>query len=92
MAPRESSRFQPNPSVYARAFGEEIVLLDFGKGEYFGHDPIGAEIWRRVEAGADVKAIVEHLVATYDVDRERAERETIELLTHMCAAALMREI
>ena len=92
MAPREGSRFVPTPSVYARAFGEELVLLDFGKGEYFGLDPIGAAIWRQVEAGADVKAILDHLVAAYDVERERAEADTVALLTHMCDASLLREV
>ena len=29
-----------SPSVYARSFGEEVVLLEFGKGEYFGLDAI----------------------------------------------------
>lgn len=88
----ERSRLEPSPSVYTRAFGDDIVLLDFGRGEYFGLDPIGAEIWRGVEGGKDVGAIVEDLVVRYEVQRDQAERETVALLTAMCDAALVREV
>ncbi len=88
----EHSRLEPSPNVYARPFGDDIVLLDFGRGEYFGLDAIGAEIWRRLEAGDDVGRIVAGLVESYDVDRERAERETIDLLSQLRDAALVRDV
>lgn len=88
----ERARLEPSPSVYARAFGDDIVLLDFGRGEYFGLDPVGAEIWRGIEGGKDVGAIVADLVARYEVQPEQAERETLTLLNALRDAALVREV
>lgn len=70
-------------SVYARAFGSEIVLLDFGRGEYFGLDEIGAEIWRRLERGDALGAIADALSEGWHVSREDALRDIFELVDHM---------
>jgi len=69
--------------VYARAFGDEIVLLDFGVGEYFGLDPIGAEIWRRLEAGETLARIADSLVERYEVTREVALGDIVALVDEM---------
>jgi hypothetical protein len=79
----ERSRVTISPSVYARAFGEEVVLLEFGKGEYFGLDAVGADIWRRLEAGDDLGTAADHIVAQYEVDREDALRDIVEFVTHL---------
>lgn len=79
----ERSRVTLSPSVYARAFGEEVVLLEFGKGEYFGLDAVGAEIWRRLEAGDDLGMTADHLVAHYEVGREEALRDIVALVTEL---------
>jgi hypothetical protein len=77
------TRPRVSPSVYARPFGAELVLLDFGRGEYFGLDEIGAEIWRRLEAGASLADIAAVLVSTYDVSDEEAYRDVVALVTEM---------
>ena len=76
----ERSRLTISPSVYARAFGEEMVLLEFGKGEYFGLDAVGADIWRRLEAGDDLGMAADHIVAQYEVGREEALRDIVALV------------
>lgn len=72
-----------SPSVYARAFGEELVLLDFGKGEYFGLDVIGAVIWRRLEAGDTLGAIAESVASQYEVGRDEALRDIVDLVAQL---------
>lgn len=79
----ESSHVTVSSSVYARAFGEEVVLLEFGKGEYFGLDAIGAEIWRRLEAGDPLGAVADHIVTAYEVTREEALRDIVELVVEL---------
>jgi hypothetical protein len=79
----EGSRVTICPSVYARAFGEEVVLLEFGKGEYFGLDAIGAEIWRRFEAGDDLGAVANRIAQLYEVSREEALRDIVDLVTQL---------
>ena len=79
----ERSRFTISPSVYARAFGEEVVLLEFGNGEYFGLDPIGAEVWRRLEAGDDLGAVASHIATLYEVGRAEALRDIVALVAQL---------
>ena len=70
-------------SVYAREFGEEIVLLEFGRGEYFGLDPLGAEVWRGLERGAALGEIAHEIVARWDVAWDRALRDIQDLVSQM---------
>jgi hypothetical protein len=80
---RPDSRIRIAPSVYARAFGAEIILLEFHRGEYFGLDPIGAEVWRLLEAGSTLAAAADSLVARYEVSREDALSDIVSLVGDM---------
>jgi hypothetical protein len=79
----ERSRVTVSPSVYSRVFGEEVVLLEFGKGEYFGLDAIGADIWRRLESGDDLGAIASHVAAHYEVGPAEALRDIVDLVAQL---------
>jgi hypothetical protein len=77
------------PSVYARAFGKELVLLDFARGEYFGLDEVGAEIWRALAEGKELGAVADHLAATFAVEREEALQDIIALVEELHAQHLV---
>lgn len=79
----QESLVRISPSVYVRAFGEELVVLDFARGEYFGLDAIGAEIWRLVEAGSSLGVVALKIAEHYDVTPEVALRDVVKLVTHM---------
>ena len=73
----------------APAFGAEIVLLDFGRGEYFGLDEIGAEIWRGLERGDALGAIADSLVERYEVSREDVFRDIVSLVEQLRNESLL---
>lgn len=79
----EHSRVTVSPSVYARAFGEEVVLLEFGNGEYYGLDTVGADIWRRLEAGDDLGAAADYIAAHYEVGRAEALHDIVDLVAQL---------
>jgi hypothetical protein len=83
------TRVRISPSVYARPFGEELVLLHFGRGEYFGLDEVGAAIWRALEAEKTLNAIADALVERYDVQRDTALQDVVSVVTEMIEAALV---
>ena len=87
--PGAERRLRVSPSVYARAFGDELVLLDFGRGEYFGLDEVGAEIWRAIAAGETFGAIADRLAERYDVTRSRALDDIKQLTAHMLGQGLL---
>lgn len=76
-------------SVHARPFGEELVLLEFGQGQYFGLDPVGAEVWRGLERGETLGQIADTIVARWSVSYEDAVRDIEALIGHMEAEALV---
>lgn len=77
------ARVAISPGVYARAFGDELVLLDFSRGEYFGLDELGAEIWRLAEAGESMGAIADRIVERFEVGHDVAFRDIVDLVTQM---------
>lgn len=86
----ERSRVTISSSVYARTFGDEVVLLEFGKGEYFGLDAVGAEVWRRLEVGDDIGAVADHIAAGYEVSRAEALRDIVDLVTQLRSHDLVK--
>lgn len=83
------TKVRPSARVYAREFGDEIVLLDFAGGEYFGLDEIGAEVWRRLEAGDALKAIADRLVERYEVTVDVALDDIFSLIEELMARTLI---
>ncbi len=82
-------RVTVSPKVYARAFGEEIVLLDFAIGEYYGLDPLGARVWRALEAGEDLPSIADAIAADYDVAHDVALADVLALVSELGRSALV---
>lgn len=87
-----TTRVTISPSVYARAFGKELVLLDFGRGEYFGLDETGAEIWRGLVAGEPLESIAAHVASSFDVTPDEALRDIIDLVVQMHREGLLRPV
>jgi hypothetical protein len=83
------ARVRIPPNVYARAFGEEVVLLDFKRGEYFGLDAIGAEVWRGIEANETLASIAKRIVQRYEVSEEQALRDVTALVSQMTTERLV---
>ena len=83
------TRVRVAPNVYARAFGDELVLLEFGRGEYFGLDVVGAAIWRGLEQGETLAEIADGIVRRWEVTKEDALRDVEALVSHMQREALV---
>ncbi len=86
---KEDTLVAVSPSVYARAFGEEVVLLDFARGEYFALDDVGAFIWRLLERGARIGQIADAVTSEWSVHRDDATRDVVELVEHLAQSSLV---
>lgn len=83
------TRVRASSSVYARPFGEEIVLLDFGRGEYFALDEVGAVAWRGLESGEALATIAHRISGIYDVSESDALADLVGLVEEMRARSLV---
>jgi hypothetical protein len=84
-----TTRVRISPRVYARAFGDDLVLLDFAAGEYFGLDAVGADVWRGLEAGQPIAEIATSIAARYEVASDQAERDIVQLVGELAASSLI---
>jgi hypothetical protein len=69
--------------------GDELVALQAESGACFSFDPVAKEIWRLLAQPQTVPAICDQLLATFEVDRERCEREVAKLVAELEAMELV---
>lgn len=68
---------------------DEVAILDLAAGVYYSLDPVGARVWELLAAPRSVGAIRDALVAEYDVEPARCERDLLELLRDLARAGLV---
>lgn len=84
-----STSVRPSANVHLRHFGNDLVLLHFGRGDYFGLDAMGAEVWALCARGLSLSEIAETLTRTFDVDYERALADVLALVEQLQQADLV---
>ena len=84
-----STRFCRVADVLTTEVGGEMVIMDVEKGVYFGLDPIGTDIWNRLEKSMTVAALAAALMQVYDADIASIERDVLALLTRMVEQGLV---
>lgn len=82
--------FVRNKTLPSGEVDGELVALDLDKGDCFGLDKIGTEIWHLAADPIALQAIIETLVERYAVDEASCERDLQPFLADMVAAGLLR--
>ena len=75
--------------VIFKQVGDELVLLDFERGIYYGLDTIGARIWQVIADEKPVGEVVTELLEEYDVDRATLENDITRLLDELREKGLL---
>lgn len=75
--------------VMARRVGDEVVVLDLERGEYFGLPAVGARIWELLSDEKSLGQVVEAIVIEYNVDRDTAELDLIRLAEDLVVRGLL---
>jgi hypothetical protein len=70
-------------------FGEEVAILDFKAGVYYGVDDVGARVWQLVQEPKKVREIRNALLEEYEVEPVRCERDLIALLRNLAGEELI---
>lgn len=69
--------------------GDEIVLMSVETGKYYGLDPIGADIWQRMQSPVSVAALCAGLADTYDAPSDEISQDVTDLLERLLADGLI---
>ena len=86
-----TARLARAPEIIATEVDGELVLMSIEDGKYFGLDPIGSEIWRRLEEPKSVEALCGELKDHFDGDPATIERETLDFLGKLSDSKLLQE-
>jgi len=68
-------RVEIREQVRSTAHEDGGVLLDLEQGKYFSLNGLGAEIWKKLEAGAALSDIQDHLQSTYAAPPDRIRQD-----------------
>lgn len=69
--------------------GEESAILNLKNSVYYGMNPVGARVWNLVQQPKSVSQLRDTLLAEYEVEAERCERDLLDLLEQMRAEGLI---
>lgn len=67
----------------------ELVALDMARGECFGLDRIGTEIWKMVDTPMTLATLVNTLVDQYEVSSDQCRADVLPFLSQMEKAGLV---
>ena len=84
------SHVKPSEDVVWRNLQGESVLLDLKSGVYFGLDAVGTRIWALLQDRDDLQAVLEELLAEYDVSEEACARDLLDLVSVMAEKGLVQ--
>lgn len=68
----------------------KVVLLSIENGEYYNMNEVGSRIWALLEKPMTVAALIEQLLAEFEVDRATCEQEAAVFLEQLQKDKLLR--
>jgi len=85
-----ATKFRVNaPDVILENFGDEVVIVNLGNGNYYSVDNVGAEVWALLEKGMPVTGVVADLVNRYSGDRAEIENALARFLADLQSDSLI---
>ena len=77
MAININSVISKNPAIISSKMDDEVVMMSIEKGNYYGLNPVAAEIWEMLTAPMTVQAIIDRLMEEFDVEHEQCYNEVL---------------
>lgn len=59
-------------NVFAREFDGELVVLDLGRGEYYGLNEVGGRLFRGLEGGRTMRQVADQIAAEFEVSTDQS--------------------
>ncbi len=85
-------RFIQNKAIVQSKIGEEVVMLDMESGFYFGLNSVASVIWGLLADEIGLEALIDQLMAQFNVERSVCEADTQELLDQMLDKNIIRKV
>ncbi|HXC56378.1 MAG TPA: PqqD family protein [Rhizomicrobium sp.] len=83
--------FAQSSAVVGAEIAGETILMNMDTAVYLEIDPVGARIWALLEQPRTFKALVEALMAEFDVDETVCAANTDAFLSYLAAQGFVAE-
>jgi hypothetical protein len=83
------TRVVASPSQLSTRLEDETVILETRSGVYFGLDEVGTFIWQRLTEPCSLRQLRDAILAEYEVEPERCERDLQGLLAELIEQGLV---
>jgi rRNA processing protein Krr1/Pno1 len=80
-----------NERIPWRIIEDEAILVKIDSGEVIHLNEVAAEIWRTIDGTRKISEIVDQIHKDFDVDREQAEKDTLEFIQSLSDINLVTE-
>lgn len=85
----ETTRYRRADGLSFTELDGELVCLNLETGEYSGLRDVGQTIWEQLEQPRGVDELVQHVVAEYDVEDDRAVADVEAFLSQLREAGFV---
>jgi hypothetical protein len=86
-----SGTIQRAGDVFTAVVDDTLLMMSVEKGQYFSLSGVGARIWELLEQPTTEAAIVEQLLAEYEVAPEDCAHQVAEFLSGLREGGLLAE-
>ena len=83
-------RLEPDASILATIQGENAILLNYERGEYYGLNDTGSFIWNLVREGVPVPGIIDAVVSEFEVEQRIAAKGVLSVLSDLCTRGVLK--
>ena len=73
----------------ASNLGRETIVLNLDSGGYYGLNEVSARVWSLIQEPKTVQEIRDSLLAEYEVEYERCDRDLQKLIEELSAMGLV---
>lgn len=75
-----NSEVSKNTEIIASKMDNEIVMMSIEKGNYYGLNEVGAEIWEKLTEPMTVNALCHKLMDEFEVGEDQCQSEVLAYL------------
>ena len=78
-----------NPQIISSKMDNEVVMMNIEKGNYYGLNRVGSEIWEKMSEPLTFTALCETLLQEFNVEKEQCEKEVAAYLEKLVNEGLI---
>jgi hypothetical protein len=77
------------PDLLETEVDGDVVALDVERGECYGLDAVGTDIWKLLAEDTSISEITDTLLEQYEIDRETCLREVSRIVSELQESELL---